>query len=68
MCDHEGIYSYKNGNEYRGSFKTCSKLMINKYGMFEGLGILKMSGIGTFTGQFKNGHANGPGKFDFING
>ena len=68
MCDNDGIYSFKNGNEYRGNFKTCSKLMINKYGCFEGQGVLKISGIGSFTGNFKNGHADGPGKFDIING
>jgi hypothetical protein len=38
MCDHEGVYSYKNGNEYRGSFKTCSKLCNSKFGMIDGPG------------------------------
>jgi len=66
MCDHEGIYSYKNGNEYRGSFKTCSKYCSSKYGMIDGPGTLKMSGIGTFTGNFKDGEIHGPGRMEFL--
>jgi hypothetical protein len=67
MCDPEGIYSFKMGNEYRGSFRTCSKLT-NKYGCFEGPGVLKIGEIATFEGYFKNGNIKGPGKIEFSNG
>jgi hypothetical protein len=67
MCDPEGIYSFKWGNEYRGSFRTCSKLT-NKYGCFEGPGILKIADVATFEGYFKNGNIQGPGKIKFSNG
>lgn len=65
MCDNDGIYSFKNGNEYRGDFKTT---FANKYGVFEGQGQLKISGVGTFVGQFSSGNANGPGKFEYCDG
>ena len=65
MCDHDGIYSFKNGNEYRGSLKTAPG---SKYGMIEGKGSLKIPGVGTYTGSFANGMVSGPGKFDFIDG
>jgi len=68
MCDTDGIYSFKNGNEYRGSFKTCSKLCNNKFGMFDGQAQLKISGVGTFTGTFTNGLVHGKGKFEFLEG
>jgi len=53
MCDPEGVYTFKNGNEYRGSFRTCSRLT-SKYGIFEGEGKLKISDLGTFNGKFLN--------------
>ena len=65
MCDPEGLYKFKNGSEYIGSFKTCSKLTQNKYGMFEGHGTLKIPGVGTFEGIFKNNLALGPGIMKF---
>ena len=34
MCDHDGIYYFRNGNEYQGQFKTFS----NKHGVFDGNG------------------------------
>ena len=66
MCDPEGIYYFKNGNEYRGSFRTCYKLT-SKYGCFEGLGKLKIVGLGVFQGIFKNGQINGHGTFEYFN-
>ena len=68
MSDNDGIYSFKNGNEFRGSFKTCSKICNNKFGMFDGTGSLKILGVGTYTGQFLNGEINGPGKFEYLQG
>ena len=67
MCDPEGVYTFKNGNEYRGSFRTCSKLT-SKYGIFEGQGTLKISGLGTFHGSFLNSQIHGLGKFELSNG
>lgn len=67
MCDPEGVFSFKNGNEYRGSFRTCSKLT-SKYGCFEGAGTLRLVGMGTFEGYFKNGKIHGPGIFELNNG
>lgn len=33
MNDFEGVYTYANGNEYRGSFKTSTN---TKFGVFHG--------------------------------
>ena len=66
MCDNDGIFSFKNGNEYRGDF--CTSGATNKYGIIDGQGQLKISGVGTFTGSFANGNVNGPGKFEYCDG
>lgn len=65
MCDNDGIFSFKNGNEYRGDFCTS---VANKYGIIDGQGQLKISGVGTFTGSFTNGNVNGSGKFEYCDG
>lgn len=52
MSDDEGIFIFKNGNEYRGSFKGNSNLSFNKYGIFDGIGELKIIRKGTFFGKF----------------
>ena len=67
MCDPEGLYYFKNGNEFKGSFRTCSKLTC-KYGCFEGPGILQIQGLGVFKGKFKNNKIEGPGKLTFSSG
>lgn len=68
MCDPEGDYFYKNGNEYRGQFKTCSKFYTQqKYGIIEGSGVLKVAGLGTYKGNFINNMIHGDGTFEFTN-
>mmetsp|Transcript_4967 Transcript_4967/g.8470 ORF Transcript_4967/g.8470 Transcript_4967/m.8470 type:complete len:173 (-) Transcript_4967:84-602(-) len=66
MCDPEGIYIFKNGNQYKGGFNTCSR-SLSKFGVFEGAGTLKIDGLGIFTGMFQNNMVNGAGKFIHIN-
>ena len=67
MCDPEGVYTFKNGNEYRGSFRTCSRLT-SKYGIFEGEGKLKISDLGTFNGKFLNNQIHGLGTYFYKDG
>ena len=61
MCDNDGIYYFRNGNEYQGQFKTFS----NKHGVFDGNGQLKIDGVGVYTGKFSMGNINGQGKIEF---
>jgi len=68
MCDPEGIYTYKNGIEYRGQLKTCSKIAQGKFGIFEGAGTLIIPKVGTFNGYFKNNAVHGPGEFITLQG
>ena len=68
MCDSNGIYQFKNGNEYVGSFKACSKIVSRKYGCFGGQGQLKIAGKGTYTGNFANHCVSGNGKFESLDG
>ena len=64
MCDKEGIYSFKNGNEYRGHFCPSNLAM---YGVFEGRGTFKIVEVCIYSGQFKSGMICGQGRVDFIN-
>jgi hypothetical protein len=68
MCDPEGSYTFSNGDEYRGSFRSCSKLIACKYGCFEGPGKLMIAGFGIFTGNFKGGKIHGSGRIEFLDG
>jgi hypothetical protein len=66
MCDHDGIFTFANKNEYKGSLTTCSKLASGKYGMFHGAASLQLKDFGNFTGSFDNGSIHGDGKFEFF--
>ena len=66
MCDHDGFYTFANGTKYKGSFKTCSKLLKHKFGMFDGNGVVKIPGVGGFQGKFKKNLLNGPGRYELI--
>ena len=69
MCDADGVYTYKNGNEYRGGFKTCAKNRSQlPYGCFEGQGQLKVVDVGIYIGRFKTNCAVGPGSVMLMNG
>ena len=61
MCDNDGTYHFRNGNEYKGQYKTFS----NKHGIIDGNGQLKIVGFGIYTGRFSMGNINGPGKIEF---
>ena len=61
MCDHDGHYTFGNGNTYNGSFQMCSQFASNKFGMIHGKGILNFIGLGTFEGNFQNGNVHGQG-------
>ena len=68
MCDVNGEYHFANGNIYKGSFRQCSKLVSNKFGQFEGEGILNLFGLGKYVGQFQNNGICGNGKFTSFDG
>ena len=69
MCDSDGQYVYKSGNTYKGSFRTCSRLISGgKYGCFDGMGQYHIVDKGTFSGYFKENKVYGQGKFETIDG
>lgn len=62
MCNDDGVYTFKNGNEYRGGFKPVRKSKLELANvLFEGKGELKIAGLGAFIGQFKESFSYGPG-------
>ena len=65
MCDHEGLYTFSNGNTYKGSFQMCSQFAANKFGMMHGDGVLNFVGLGSFKGEFANGNVHGKGSILF---
>ena len=50
MNDTDGVYTFSNGDEYRGSCKTCSRHVIEQgeIGCFDGPGQLTIKHKGTF--------------------
>merc|ERR1712194_286289 len=54
-----GIYTSKNGNEYRGEWRN---------GKREGLGVVKIGNGDIFEGQFENNLKNGIGAYHFLDG
>ena len=68
MCDPDGVYLFANGNEYRGTLRTCPRLTA-RFGCFEGLGVLKIAGKGaSFDGTFKSNKIQGYGTLSFNDG
>jgi hypothetical protein len=62
MNDFEGQYTFKNGNEYKGSLRLSSS---SKFGVFHGSATLTVVDLGIFTGTFEDNKINGPGRFEF---
>lgn len=52
MSDDDAIYIFKNGNEYRGGFKSNNSYQFDKYGYFEGNSTFIVPKKGIFTGKF----------------
>ena len=68
MCDPDGLFIFKDGNRYKGSLKTCSKICINKFGSFDGQGKLILKDLGEFTGTFHDSKVDGKGTFEDLKG
>ena len=53
MNDKNGVFTFADGNSYKGGLTACSKLISEgKFGCFEGQGELRIKGVGTVNGEF----------------
>lgn len=62
MNDFEGLYTYSNGNQYKGSFRHSVN---SKFGVFHGSGTLTVKDLGELIGSFEENMVHGPGRFEF---
>jgi len=56
MNDVEGLYTFENGNEYKGSLKYDPS---TKFGVFHGTATLIIKNLGTFSGSFEDNFVKG---------
>ena len=69
MCDENGLYIFKNGNEYLGGIQSAKKPVSGGSCHFlDGPGQMKIAGHGTFIGNFSCGLANGKAKVETLTG
>lgn len=60
MVDSNGVFTFKNGIKYTGSFDKSNG---HRFGTFNGKGSLIFPKLGSFVGHFTNGLSTGYGTF-----